>query len=138
MGQAHDEAETRRQHGAPAQGADDLLVRELALACQIAWGLGPQKARDLALSILEGRLGWPTKLPRGIRKTMARSKLTGSWLTTGTIKGREGAIAKGRRGDRVRPGVVKAWIDVLRAGDDDLVRSLKALVSALLSSEIND
>jgi hypothetical protein len=118
--------------GRPPKDEDDLIVRELALAYRVAWGLGPQMARDLALAVLEGRACWPTKLPRGSRKTAVGSKLTGAWLPHATFKGREGAIAKSRRGDWVRPDVVIAWAGVLRAEDEkQLIGCLKALVDAL-------
>ena len=118
--------------GRPPKEEDDQNVRELALAYQVVWGLGPQRARDLALAWLEGSPSWPTMLPRGSRKTAAHSRLGGFWLPHATFKGREGALAKSRRGDWVRPGVVMAWVDVLRAADKkELIRCLKALVSAL-------
>jgi hypothetical protein len=122
----------RRSRGRPPKDADDLFVRELARAHQLAWGLGPQEARDLALAWLEGVPGRPTKLPRGYRKAAAGSMLGGFLLPDATFKGREGAIAKNRRGGGVRRDVVLAWVDVLRARDEkDLLRCLKALVDAL-------
>jgi len=134
----------RRGRGRPPKDEEDLIVRELALAYQLAWGRGPQKAgrgtrwrgaqeaRDLALAWLEGVPARPTKLPRGYRKAAARSMLGGFDLPHATFEGREGAIAKNRRGGGVRRDVVLAWVDVLRARDEkDLLRCLKALVDAL-------
>ena len=63
--------------GRPPKEEDDQNVRELALAYQVVWGLGPQRARDLALAWLEGSPSWPTMLPRGSRKTAAHSRLGG-------------------------------------------------------------
>jgi hypothetical protein len=143
---------------------DDLLVRELAIALEVARGLGPQKARDLALAVFEGRPAWPTKAtsrakrsrrklgylvigrqyrvrvralgdriwvsPRGSRKAPAGSKMT-SFKVSG-IEGRERTIArKIKRGEGVRRDVVKAFADLLRAKDEDLLRCLRALVDAL-------
>jgi hypothetical protein len=118
--------------GRPPKDADDQIVRELALAFELVRGLGPQQARDMALACLEGIPDKPTKLPPGYRKAPARSRLTAFVLPHATIKGREGAIAKNRRGGLVRPDVVRAWIDVLRAEDEkELIRCLKELVDAL-------
>jgi hypothetical protein len=109
-----------------------LLVRELALALEVARGLGAQQARDLALSWLEGVPAKPTKLPRGFRKASAGSKLVGYKLEHVTIKGREAAMArKIKRGDGVRHDVVRALFHLLRAKDADLIHCLRALVDAL-------
>jgi hypothetical protein len=122
----------RRSRGRPPKDEEDLTVRELALAYQLVWGQGPQRARDLALAWLEGVPDRPSKLPRGYRKAAARSTLGGFVLPHATFEGREGAIAKNRRGGGVRRDVVLAWVDVLRARDEkDLIRCLKALVDAL-------
>jgi hypothetical protein len=120
------------KRGRPPKDANDKIVRELALAFELIRGLGPQQARDMALACLEGIPDKPTKLPRGNRKAPARSRLTAFVLPHATIKGREGAIAKNRRGGLVRPDVVRAWIDVLRATNNkELIHGLQALVDAL-------
>jgi hypothetical protein len=120
----------RLRRGRPPK--DDLLVRELALAHEVAWGLGPQQARDLALAVLEGRHDKPMRLPRGSRKVSAGSKLAGYELPLATFEGRERSIArKTKRGDGVRRDVVVAFVRLLRAKDDDLIECLRALGDAL-------
>jgi hypothetical protein len=80
----------RRGRGRPPK--DDQLLRELALAAEVAYGLGPQQARDWAVAVMEARPARPTKLPRVFRKAPAGSKLVGYELPLATFAGRETAI----------------------------------------------
>jgi hypothetical protein len=124
----------RRGRGRPPK--DDQLLRELALAAEVAYGLGPQQARDWAVAVMEARPDRPTKLPRGYRKAPAGSKLAGYVLPSASFAGRETAIRQKikREGGGVRRDVVVALFRLLRARDEDLVRRLQALVDALTST----
>lgn len=125
---------TRRGRGRPPKY--DQLVRELALAAEVAYGVGPQQARDWAVALMEARPARPTKLPRGFRKAPVGSKLVGYELPRATFAGRETAIRQKikREGGGVRRDVVVALFRLLRARDEDLVRRLQALVDALTST----
>jgi len=45
----------------------DRGVAELAIALQAAWGLSERMAIDLALAVLQGKPGHPSKMPRGAK-----------------------------------------------------------------------
>ena len=82
----------------------------------------------MALALIEGHHARPTKLPSGYRKAAAKSKLVAYDLPHATFKGRDAAIArKIKRQDGVRRDVVIALFHLLRAKDDDLIHSLRAL-----------
>jgi hypothetical protein len=101
----------RRKPGRPPK--DDLLVRELAIAVEVARGIDPQEAHDLALALIEGNHARPTKLPRGYRK--APRIEVGGLQSAATFKGRGPAIArKIKRQDGVRRDVVIALFHLLR------------------------
>jgi len=61
----------RRKRGRPKKdfAADpDLAIAELAIALQAAWGISERKAIDLALALMEGSPGAPSKRPRGCKQ----------------------------------------------------------------------
>jgi hypothetical protein len=111
------------------------MVVDMAAALMAACGLGPQRARDLALSYAEGRVAAPTKLPRGSRKAAPGSLAVGYELPLATFEGRDATITqKLRRGDvRPRPDVVAALVYLLRAKDDDIIRRAHAAMKLVIS-----
>src|ERR1700722_279707 len=90
----------KRLHRRGRPPKDDQMVVDMAAALMAACGLGPQRARDLALSYAEGRVAAPTKLPRGSRKAAPGSLAVGYELPLATFEGRDATITqKLRRGD---------------------------------------
>jgi hypothetical protein len=60
----------KRRHGrSPRPYADDpdVLVAELAIALEVAWGMSERAALDFALAVLEAATVRPSKRPRGAK-----------------------------------------------------------------------
>jgi hypothetical protein len=122
----------RQRIGRGRPPKDDQFLRDLALAAEVAYGLGPQQARDWAIALMEAQPCWPTKLPRGLRKAPAGSKLVGYLLPHTSFAGREASIRqKIKREGGARLDVVVALVRLLRAKDEDLLRHLQGLINAL-------
>jgi hypothetical protein len=133
-----------KRRGRPPTDANDQIIVDATAALMEAYALGPQRARDLAMVLLEARLVTPTKIPRGGRNPKPGSLLVGGRLPV-TFKGREATIMqKTRRGKLTpRPDVVAALVSILRAKDDDLLRHALAVMKLLIpifhgSSEIEN
>jgi len=125
-----------RRRGRPPR--DDQMVVDMAAALMEAYGLGPQRAHDLALAFAEGRAVTPAKLPpklpRGSRKA-AQGSLLVVYELPQTFEGRSATIAqKLRRGDiRPRPDVVAALVELLRTKDDGIIRRAHATMRLLIA-----
>src|SRR5262245_1956041 len=114
---------------------DDQMVVDMAAALMEAYGLWPQRARDLAVAYVDGYEATPTKLPRGSRKAAPGSLLVSYVLPLATFEGRDATITqKLRRGDvRPRPDVVAALVYLLRTKDDDIIRRAHAAMKLLIA-----
>jgi hypothetical protein len=132
-------ASRRRKRGRPRKDEDDQEVVDLAAAFAKVRGLGPQRARDLALSWLEGTARKHTpeereKLPRRFRRS-ALPLLTHELAVS--YKGREGGIAEKLASGQLkpRPDVVDEIVKILRAKDEELVHLALAIVRRLLAAK---
>ena len=100
----------------------DQIVVDMAAALAEAYGLGPQRARDLALALLEGKIVTPTRLPRGVGKVSAASVLA-CYRLPKTVTGRHASVVRNLKSGKVRsrPDVVAGMVRILRAKDTDLI-----------------
>lgn len=101
----------RRDRGRPREDAADQLVVDMAAALKATFSLGRQRARDLALALLEGQEATATRRPRGARNA-PYSELVGYELPK-SFEGRTETV----RGKNLkpRPDVVSALSELLRA-----------------------
>jgi hypothetical protein len=103
----------------------DQIIIDMAAALTAAYGLGPQRARDFALALLEGKIVRPTRLPRGAGKVSAASVLASHRLPK-TVTGRHASVVRNLKSGKVRsrPDVVAGMVRILRAKDTDLIHLL--------------
>ena len=116
----------RRQRGRPPR--DDELVIDAARALRIIFGLGPQRARDLAIALMEGHEIGPSRRPRARRPD--------DWTLTGfnlrvSVERRSRHLKEKWDGEPARAEVVLALVMAIRGRDESLIRQL--LVLAALS-----
>jgi hypothetical protein len=109
----------RPKPGRPRQDARDQLAIDMAAALQMAWSLGAQAARDLAIALLEGHAVPTERRPRGRRPD--DWKLTGFELRTATFKGRSGYLLRKSKQMLPRTAVVGALIAALQ-GDESVLQ----------------
>jgi hypothetical protein len=88
---------------APKDTRDQIAI-DAAEALHLAYGLGPQQARDLAVALLEGHEVDDPKRPRALRP--ADWVLAGYRLPLATFKGRSGHLQRKAKRMRPRPEVV--------------------------------
>jgi hypothetical protein len=105
----------RRSDGRP--GKDDQLTIDAAQALRVAYGLGPQGARDLAVALIEGHESGASRRPR---------RGPDDWEATGfqlpsPVKARSDYI--GRKQTPARGEITAALILALRAKDEDRARA---------------
>jgi hypothetical protein len=116
-------AQPKRKRGRPRQDDEDQVIVDIAAALAKVYGLGPQKARDLALAWKEGCLRQLTPEERKkLARRFQRPGVVTSFNLLTTCKGRESGIAKKLAGGKLkpRPEVVQFWVCVL-----DSLRQLK-------------
>jgi hypothetical protein len=110
----------RLERGRPRQDERDQLVIDVACAFATAYGLGPQRARDLALGALEGVMTASTgKLSFGLgRPIKGRSE---------TVRGK---LKRARAPLRPRPAVASAIVLLIRGKDEAAIkRCLRSLLT---------
>ena len=110
--------------GRPRQDERDQLAIDLAEAFRVAWQLGAQRARDLAIAVLEGTEVAPSKRPRGRRP--ADWKLTGFENLAAQFENRSDYLRwKAKGALPPRPVVVNALAAALQSGNEtELLRVL--------------
>jgi hypothetical protein len=112
----------RRQRGRPPR--DDELVIDAARALRIIFGLGPQRARDLAIALMEGHEIGPSRRPRARRPN--------DWTLTGfnlgvSVERRSRHLKEKWDKEPVRAEVVLALVLAIRGRDESLIRQLLIL-----------
>jgi hypothetical protein len=111
----------RRERGRPRQDARDQLAIDLAAALRMAWMLGAQASRDLAIALLEGHPVPARRRPRGRRPD--DWPVTAYETTAATFKGRSGYLLRKSKQMLPRTVVVGALIAALQGEDESVLRN---------------
>jgi len=146
----------RRSRGRPPSKerlAVDQVIVDMAAALAEVYGLSLRRARALAMALLLGKpdADGPLRLPRGAGKLL-REKLdrpppraagTGkvprfilaARKLPKTVSGHEASVLRRLKGAKVkpRPKVVEDLVRILRAKDEDLMRLLVSITTAIVA-----
>src|SRR5262249_48960771 len=107
----------RLERGRPSQDERDQLVIDVACAFATAYGLGPQRARDLALGGEGEMMASIGKLSFGLRRP---------------IRARSETVRQKQKRMRPRPAVASAIVLLIRGKD---VAAIKRCLHSLLSMQ---